>query len=98
MPRIEMAVIGVALIIGGTALAVNFKGFATWHVRRSMESVRWLERPLRNIPPWKSFFKEPVEDRIARQVGLLRVIGAAFACAGLLLFVGALVPGNVTTS
>lgn len=97
-PRIVMAVVGAAVIAGGLALAVNFKGCAAWHARRSVESVRWLEGPLRNVPPWKSLLSRPVEERIARQAALTRVIGAAFACVGLVLFISALAATNVTTS
>jgi hypothetical protein len=95
-PRIIMAIVGAGLTAGGVALAANYKGSAAWHARRSVASVRWLDKPLRNIPPWKQILSEPLEDRIARQAVLTRVIGAAFACTGVLLFIAACVAANIT--
>jgi hypothetical protein len=97
-PRIIMAIVGAGLAVGGVALAANFKGSATWHARRSVESVRWLEKLLRNIPPWKQTLSQPLEDRIGRQAALTRILGAAFACAGVLLFIAAFIATNITTS
>lgn len=97
-PRIVMAIVGVGLAAGGLALATNYKGSATWHARRSLESVRWLEKPLRNIPPWKQALSQPLKDRIDRQTALTRIIGATFGCIGALLFIAAFVATNITTS
>jgi hypothetical protein len=97
-PRIIMAIVGAGLAVGGLALAANYKGSATWHARRSLDSVRWLEKPLRNIPPWKQTLSQPLQDRLARQAALTRIIGAAFACAGVVLFIAAFLATNITTS
>jgi hypothetical protein len=96
--RIIMAVVGAGLAVGGLALAADYKGSATWHARRSVDSVRWLEKPLRNIPPWKRILSEPLQDRVARQAALTRIIGAVFASAGVLLIIAAFLATNITTS
>lgn len=97
-PRIIMAIVGSGLAVGGAALAANYKSCATWHARRSLESVRWLEKPLRNIPPWKQTLSQPLEVRVARQAALTRLLGAVFACVGTILFIAAFVATNITTS
>jgi hypothetical protein len=97
-PRLVMAAVGLALIAGGLALAVNFRDAAAWHARRSIESARWLERPLRHVPPWKELLQQPLDQRIARQLALTRLIGGAFAGFGVLLLITAVVAHNFTTS
>jgi hypothetical protein len=93
-----MAVVGACLAAGGLALALNFKSWATWHARRSVASVRWLEGPLRHVPPWKQLLNVPLEDRVVRQARLTRLIGGAFACAGVVLFIAAFAATKITTS
>jgi hypothetical protein len=34
--RLPTALLGLALIVGGTALAINFRGFNTWNARRAI--------------------------------------------------------------
>jgi hypothetical protein len=97
-PRIVLAIGGAVIAAGGLLLAADFKGFVTWYARRSVQSVRWLESPLRRIPPWRQLLDEPFEKRVAVQAGLARVLGACFACTGLVLLVAAFVATNITTS
>jgi hypothetical protein len=98
-PRLSTALIGIALIVGGTALTTNFRGISSWHAKRAIESVSWLERPLRHIPPWKGLLRRSPDDRIRRQVLVTRIVGAAFALAGLALFLyGTFGIGHVMTN
>jgi hypothetical protein len=97
-PRLAMAAVGALLLVGGLALAVNFRGVSTWHARRSIDSVRWLERPLRQIPPWKGVLGQPMERRLAHQVALLRFIGGTFAAVGVVLLISAAVAHNISTT
>jgi hypothetical protein len=98
-PRLSTAIVGIALMVGGTALAINFRGFSTWNARQAIGSMSWAERPLRRIPPWRSLLQRPLEDRVRRQVWVARVVGAAFAVAGVLLFLyGAFGIGHVRTN
>lgn len=95
-PRLSTALFGAALIIGGIVLATDFRGFSTWHARRSIDSVSWADRPLRRIQPWKTLLQRPIEDRIRRQALLVRVIGAIFALCGVpLLLYGAFGIGHI---
>jgi hypothetical protein len=97
--RLPTALLGVALLIGGTMLAINFRGFSTWHANRSIQSVSWAESLLRRIQPWKAISQRPMEGRVRQQVWLLRIIGAAFAIAGVFLFLyGVFGIGHVTTN
>jgi hypothetical protein len=50
-PRLLLALLGLALIAGGSGLAINLRGVSTWHAKKSIESVAWMEAPLRHIPP-----------------------------------------------
>jgi hypothetical protein len=93
-----MAVVGAGLAAAGLALASDFKGCATWHARQSVRSVRWLEGPLRHMPPWKQLLEAPHEGRVARQAVLARLLGVAFACVGVLLFIAAFVATAITTT
>jgi hypothetical protein len=80
-------------------LATDFRGFSSWHARRSVDSVKWAERPLRHIQPWKALLQQPTADRIRRQVLLVRVIGAIFALCGVpLLLYGAFGIGHILTN
>ena len=97
-PRLVIAAVGALLLAGGLALAVNFSGVSAWHVRRSINSVRWLERPLREIPPWKAVLDQPMERRIAQQVALLRFIGGTFAAVGVVLLISAVVARNISST
>ena len=97
--RFPAALLGVALLIGGAVLAINFRGFSTWHARRSIQSVSWAEGLLRRIQPWKAVSQQPMEGRVRQQVWVLRIVGAAFAIAGVLLFLyGIFGVSRVTTN
>lgn len=98
-PRLPTALFGVALIVGGIVLAIDFHGFSTWHARRSVDSVSWAERPLRRIQPWKTLLQRPKEDRVRRQALLVRVTGAIFALCGVpLILYGAFGIGRILTN
>jgi hypothetical protein len=97
-PRLLMGLIGLALLAGGGAYAANFRGFTAWHVRKSFESVRWLEGPLSHVPPWSFLLKRPLEQRIAQQLRLARVIGAMFAAVGIVMLIAAVVARDIHTS
>jgi hypothetical protein len=81
-PRIIMAIVGAGVAVGGLALAASYKGSATWHARRSLDSVRWLEKPLRNIPPWKQSLSQPLQDRLARQAALTTSSPSGYTAPG----------------
>lgn len=85
--RLVMALIGLVLITGGLAVATNFRGFTVWHARKSIDSVKWMERPLSRVPPWSWVLRRSSEQRVARQASLGRFIGAMFAAAGLIMLV-----------
>lgn len=85
-PRLSTALLGIVLIVGGTALATNFRGLSTWYAKRAIGSVLWADRPLRRIQPWKTLLQRPLEDRVRQQGSMIRVVGAAFAVAGVFLF------------
>jgi hypothetical protein len=57
--RLPTALLGIALIVGGTALAISFRGFNTENARRSIGSMSWAEGLLRRIQPWKTLLQEP---------------------------------------
>ncbi len=97
--RLPAALVGIALIAGGLVLACNFRGFGTWHARRSIELMSGAERLLRRIQPWKTLLQRPMEDRVRQQVWVTRIAGAMFARAGVVVFLyGAFGIGNVTTN
>ncbi|HUY51991.1 MAG TPA: hypothetical protein VMV92_40880 [Streptosporangiaceae bacterium] len=81
--RVLGAALGLALIAVGLALAVNFRGVTEWHIRKSYESVAWLER----IPPWSWQPRRPVEQRIAGYVMLERAAGVLFSGFGVLMLI-----------
>jgi hypothetical protein len=98
-PRLSTALLGIVLIVGGTALATNFRGLSTRHAKRAIGSVSWADRPLRRIQPWKTLLQRPMEDRVRQQVSVIRVVGASFAVAGVFLFMyGAFGIGHVLTN
>ena len=80
-----MGLLGVALIAGGGALAIDLRGVSTWHSKKLIESLAWLEVLLRRIPPWKSLLRRPLENRVRNQVMLTRFIGASFAAVGMIM-------------
>jgi hypothetical protein len=97
--RLPTALLGIVLIVGGTALAINFHGFNALNAKRAIESVSWAEGHLRRIQPWKTLLQQPLEERVRRQVWVTRIVGAGFAVAGVLLFLyGAFGIGHVTTN
>jgi hypothetical protein len=59
VPRLLMGLLGVALIAGGGALAIDLRGVSTWHAKKLIESLASLEVLLRRIPPWKSYSDAP---------------------------------------
>jgi hypothetical protein len=75
--RLLLALLGRALIAGGIALAINLRGVSTWHAKKSIESLAWMEAPRRRIPPWKSLLRRPLEDRVRNQVMLTRFISSS---------------------
>jgi hypothetical protein len=97
-PRLLMGLVGVALLAGGLAYMMNFRGFTAWHVRKSFESVRWLEGPLSRIPPWRFLLKRPLEERIAQQMRLARLIGAVFAAVGVVMLIESVLARHIHTS
>jgi hypothetical protein len=98
-PRLSTALLGFVLVVGGTVLATNFRGFSTWHAKRAIGSVSRAERLLRRIQPWKYLLQQPPEDRVSRQVWVTRIIGAAFTLTGVVLFLyGAFGLGQVLTN
>ncbi len=95
--RLPTALLGVALILGGTALAINFRGFSAENAKRSIESMSGSV--IRRIQPWKTLSQQPLEERVKLQTWVTRIVGAAFAVAGLILFLyGAFGIGHVTTN
>jgi hypothetical protein len=59
VPRLLMGLLGVALIAGGGVLAIDLRGISTWHAKKLIESLAWLEVLLRRIAPWKSLLRRP---------------------------------------
>ncbi|MEN3614765.1 hypothetical protein [Plantactinospora sp. ZYX-F-223] len=78
------AAMSLAVSLVGVALATNFRGVTEWHVRRSMVKASVLRR----VPPWCWLSDVPGEKRLARFILLERLIGVAFAVAGVMIFVG----------
>ncbi|MFG2054613.1 hypothetical protein ACGFI9_11350 [Micromonospora sp. NPDC048930] len=76
-------VTGPAVSLAGVALATNFRGVTEWHVRRSMSTGSVLRR----VPPWRWLPDVPHEERLARFVLLERLIGIAFAVAGVMILI-----------
>jgi hypothetical protein len=97
-PRLLGCLMGLIFLTVGLALATNFRGFSAWHARRSFESVKRLEGPLSRVPPWSFALRRPLEQRIARQVILTRVIGVVFAVAGAVAIVASLLGHPARTS
>lgn len=85
--RLIMGLFGVVLVVGGLAFATNFRGYTAWHARKSIDSVKWLERLLNRVPSWNWILERPLEERVARQVGMNRVIGAVFAASGVIVLI-----------
>lgn len=96
-PRLSTAILGIVLILGGTVLATDFRGFSTWNAKQAIESTSWAERALRHIRPWKTLLQRPLEHQVRRQVWVIRIVGAAFAVCGVFLY-GALGIGHVLTN
>ncbi|HEX5541005.1 MAG TPA: hypothetical protein VFX60_05505 [Micromonospora sp.] len=68
-------IMSLALSLVGVALAINFRGVTEWHVQRSMSAAKVLRRV--SSSRWLP------DARLARFVLLERVIGVAFAAAGI---------------
>jgi threonine/homoserine/homoserine lactone efflux protein len=96
-PRIGLAAFGVVFAAVGLVMAFNFRGYAERQARRALASVRWMEGPLKRVPPWKWLPLRPLEKRIAQQVRLGRVIGAVFVGAGVLMLVESVI-GQFTSA
>lgn len=98
-PRLSTALLGIALIVGGILLAIDFRGFSTRNAKRAIESMSWAERPLRHIQPWKTALQRPMEHRVRQQVWVTRIVGTGFAACGvLLLLYGAFGIGHVQSN
>jgi hypothetical protein len=69
--------LGVLLVLGGLALATNFRGVTEWHIRAAMSSVRGLER----IPPWRWLRLDP-QTQMRRGVRMDRLFGLVMAMTG----------------
>lgn len=96
-PNIGLAAVGVVYLAAGLVMAFNFRGYAERQARRAVKWERkWLEDPLRRVPPWKWLPLRPLEKRIAQQVRIGRVIGAVFVGVGGLMLVASVV-GSVTS-
>lgn len=80
-----VAAVMMSLTVGlvGIALATNFRGVTEWHVRRSMATASVLRR----VPPWRWLPDARYDQRVARFVLLERVIGVAFAVAGVMFLI-----------
>jgi hypothetical protein len=82
--RLLEAAFGLALIAGGLALTANFRGVTEWHIRKTYESLEELDR----VPLWRRLScRRPLEQQIARNVILERVVGAIFAALGVLVLI-----------
>jgi hypothetical protein len=81
VPSLLMALVGLLLVAGGSALAMDFRGSSTWVAKRSAAT----ERTVRKIPPWKWLLRSPEEDLIMKHTFRTRLDGALFVVAGLLL-------------
>lgn len=79
--RLIGVLVGLAVAILGLALATNFRDVTERRARRSVESLKWVG------PPWSRLTDSELEQRVARQVVMSRVIGAVFAAAGVLFVV-----------
>lgn len=75
----------------GALLAINYRGFTTWHVRTTFAMMSGVEVVLKRIPPWSSLLRRPVEQRIARQVRLERAMGVVFLLVGAIWSFGGLI-------
>jgi hypothetical protein len=72
----------------GLALATDFRGVTSWHVRGAIRAAQ----PLTRIPPWRwlpSNMKDP-ERQFASQYRLERAIGWAFFVVGFLPLIAGL--------
>jgi hypothetical protein len=81
--RDQVLLIAIALLVFGGLLASNFRGISSWHARRAIGSMAGAEPLLRRIWPWKSLLGEGLEDRVALQVVVIRIVGLMFAGCGL---------------
>jgi hypothetical protein len=89
--RLVLALVGLVLASVGLVLVTNFRGFTAWHARKTFEFMKWADKPASRVPPWSWLADSPLEQRVARQVMLERVIGAMFAAAGVLTVVVSIV-------
>jgi hypothetical protein len=71
----------------GVALATNLRGLTERRVRKTFQLMQPAEGLLSRVPPWRQLLTKPIEDRIAAQVRLGRLIGLIFAAAGAFLMV-----------
>lgn len=98
-PRLILALAGMALLLGGLALAVNFRGVTTRWAQRTVESATpWLQGPLGSVPPWRSLRKRSVEQRVAQQVIRMRVLGVLYAGGGVMVLVASATARSIHVS
>jgi hypothetical protein len=76
--------VGVAFSAVGLVMALDYRGFTTWHVRTTIR----LSSPMASIPPWR-WLPERVkrsDARFQRFYRLERIMGWVFAGAGAIAF------------
>jgi len=81
--------VGVAFLAAGLALARDYRGFTTWHVRTSIR----VSHPLTSVPPWR-WLPERLKNEEAqfqRAYRWDRMLGWVFATAGALACVTGLI-------
>lgn len=77
--------VGVAFGAAGLAMAFDYRGFTTWHVRTTIR----LSAPMAIIPPWRWLPERLTSPgaQFRRFYRLERIMGWTFAAAGAIAFV-----------
>jgi len=82
-PRIELAGIGVAVILLGLSLATNFKGVAAFCAgRRDDRPLTRTEGILSHVQPWKATLQLPAQERNEQMLAIWRGFGLIWVAAG----------------
>jgi hypothetical protein len=83
-----LVALGLVLASVGLVLATNFRGFAVWCARKTFEfTMKWVDKPASRVPPRSRLADSSLEQLVARQVMLGRVLGVMFAAVGVLAIV-----------